>query len=71
MSTVCSKAKYNRRLKRYLNYRQIRDLAFAAFPELVKAYELKEYYISMNIMCIIDTAPEMISSAISVLRTQE
>ena len=61
-----NKAKYNRRLKRYLNYRQIRDLAFAAFPELAKAYELKEYYINMNSSCTASTAAKMLEEAIDV-----
>ena len=61
-----NKAKYNRRLKRYLTYRQIRDLAFATFPELAKAYELKEYYINMNSSCTASTAAKMLEEAIDV-----
>ena len=41
-------------------------MTFAAFPLLAKAYELKEYYINMNNTRTIDTAPEMLSSAVSV-----
>lgn len=61
-----NKAKYNCRFGRYLNYCQLRAMTFAAFPLLAKAYELKEYYINMNNTRTIDTAPEMLSSAVSV-----
>lgn len=37
--------KYNKRLGRYLNYRNLRDMMFASFPEIQIAYELKEFYI--------------------------
>ena len=40
--------KYNKRLKRYINNREIRDLLFSRFPDLKKAYELKEDYILFN-----------------------
>ena len=40
--------RYNKRLKQNMNYRDIRDLLFAAFPDLKQAYELKEYYILFN-----------------------
>lgn len=40
--------KYNKRLKRDVNYREIRDILFASFPDLRLAYDLKEYYIAFN-----------------------
>ena len=43
-----NKARYNRRLKRYINLRGIQTLLFSHFPELKKAYELKEVYITFN-----------------------
>lgn len=41
--------KYNHRLKRYLNYRQLRDLILSIHPDLALAYHLKERYIFYNI----------------------
>ncbi len=58
--------KYNRRLGRYLNYRNLRDMMFSFFPELQAAYELKEYYIRLNKTCSIQDAPEAIDKAISI-----
>lgn len=55
--------KYNKRLGRYLNYRELRDLMFSSFPDLQTAYELKEYYIRLNNTCSIHTAPEAIEEA--------
>ncbi len=40
--------KYNRKLGRYINYRNIRELIFEAFPDIRIAYELKEDYILFN-----------------------
>lgn len=41
-------ARYNKRLKRYINLRGIQTVLFKHFPELKKAYELKEEYIAFN-----------------------
>lgn len=41
-------ARYNKRLKQYINLRGIQTLLFNHFPELKKAYELKEEYITFN-----------------------
>lgn len=43
-----NRPKYNKRLKRYVNYRQIMGIIFERFPELKLAYELKEEYIQFN-----------------------
>lgn len=43
-----NKAKYNKRFKRYLNYRDILTILFDRFPDLKTAYELKEKYIFFN-----------------------
>lgn len=40
--------KYNKMLKQYVNYRDIRDFLFNKFPELGPAYYLKEEYINFN-----------------------
>ena len=48
--------KYNKRFKRYINYRDIITLLFDYFPELKKAYELKEAYIQFNNTASYETA---------------
>ncbi len=40
--------KYNKRLGRYVNCRDIRDIMFDRFPLLKQAYDLKESYIDFN-----------------------
>ena len=40
--------KYNKRIGRYVNYRDLRDIMLGSFPELEKAYNLKEYYLNFN-----------------------
>ena len=39
---------YNKRFRRYMNYRDMMNLLFNRFPDLRKAYELKESYIHFN-----------------------
>ena len=57
---IDNEAKYNRRLGRYINYRGIRDYLFEAFPDLKKAYELKEEYIYFNANCnLVDAKKEL------------
>ena len=41
-------ARHNKRLKRHINLRGIQTVLFNHFPELKKAYELKEEYIAFN-----------------------
>ena len=48
MVNLDNKAKYNKRFKRYLNYRDILTILFDRFPDLKTAYELKEKYIFFN-----------------------
>lgn len=55
---------YNRRLGRYINYRGIRDYLFEAFPDLKKAYELKEKYIDFNSTSSLNDARENLSEMI-------
>lgn len=50
--------KYNKRFKRYMNHRDIQSLLFERFPELKKAYELKESYIHFNETSNIQNAKE-------------
>jgi len=60
-----NKAKYNRRLGRYINYRELQELLFSFFPELRTAYELKEYYIRLNRTCTLAEAPDALDTAIT------
>jgi len=39
---IDNEPRYNKRLNRYVNLRDIRDIVFNAFEELRAAYELKE-----------------------------
>lgn len=56
--------RYNKRLNKYVNLRDIRELLFAAFEELKVAYELKEYYIRLNEEKTLENAPAAIDEAI-------
>ena len=56
--------RYNKRLNKYVNLRDIRGLLFAAFEELKVAYELKEYYIRLNEEKTLENAPAAIDEAI-------
>ena len=58
--------RYNKRLGEYINYRGIRDLLLAEFPELKVAYELREFYLELNSNCSIAEAPYKIDKAISL-----
>ena len=58
--------RYNKRLGEYINYRGIRDLLLAEFPELKVAYELREFYLELNSNCNRAEAPYKIDKAISL-----
>lgn len=51
-----NKGKYNKRLGRYVNYRQLLELILAIHPDLKKAYELKERYTIFNATSFYDEA---------------
>lgn len=53
-----NKARFNKRLNRYINYRQIMELLFERFPDLEKAYQLKENYITFNTYSNINDAKD-------------
>lgn len=57
---------YNKRLEEYINYRGIRDIIFENFPVLETAFELKEYYISLNSQTTLKTAQIKIDEAIRI-----
>ena len=59
-----NEAKYNKRFKRYLNYRDIQELLFDHFPDLKLAYELKESYIYFNQNTDIVIAKERLTTLI-------
>lgn len=61
-------SKYNKKLKRYINYRGIREIIFEAFPELKKAYELKESYIFFNRNCNINNVEEELEKQIEAFK---
>ena len=43
-----NQGKYNKRLKQFINFRQLLELILSLHPHLRKAYELKERYIEFN-----------------------
>ncbi|MCF0111559.1 MAG: ISL3 family transposase [Erysipelotrichaceae bacterium] len=57
-------AKYNKRFHRYLNRRQIQEICFRHFPELKKAYDLKEGYIHFNNTATVSNAAELLAAQI-------
>ena len=61
---IDNEPRYNKRLNRYVNLRDIRDIVFNAFEELKAAYELKEYYIRLNAETTLEEAPKVIDEAI-------
>ena len=46
-----NKAKYNKRLKKYINYRQLLSLILSIHPDLENAYKIKNNYIMFNATC--------------------
>lgn len=44
-------AKYNKKLRRYINYRQLLELMLKIHPDLEKAYHIKNDYIMFNATC--------------------
>ncbi|MDD5801735.1 MAG: transposase [Solobacterium sp.] len=48
--------RYNRKIGQYINYRGIRDMIFDFFPDIKKAYKLKEDYILFNRTCTLENA---------------
>ena len=56
--------KYNKRFKRYMNYRDMMNILFERFPDLKKAYYLKESYLLFNETCTLKDAPERLADQI-------
>jgi len=59
-----NKAKYNHRLKQYINYPALLEKILQIDPILKEAYELKEAYLLFNQTSTIDTAAEELSHII-------
>lgn len=57
--------KYNKRFKRYMNYRDMMTLLFERFPDLKTAYELKESYIQFNETATLKDAAEKLADQIN------
>lgn len=55
-----NKGKYNKKLHRFINYRQLLDLMLDIDPELKLAYELKESYTIFNADSTLEEASEKI-----------
>lgn len=57
--------KFNKRFNRYMNYRDMLNILFDRFPDLKKAYYLKESYLTFNETCTLKDAPERLAEQIS------
>lgn len=57
-----NKGKYNKKLDRYINYRQLLELILSIHPHLKLAYELKEKYAIFNATCSYEDAKESFDS---------
>ena len=56
--------KHNKRFNRKMNYRDLQELAFKNFPDLKKAYELKENYLFFNESANVSNAKERLADQI-------
>ena len=56
--------KWNNHYKRYMNYRDIINLIFKNFPELEKAYDLKNLYLQFNRNADLEHAKDDLSNLI-------
>ena len=57
-----NKGKHNKKLDRYINYRQLLELILSIHPHLKLAYELKEKYAIFNATCSYEDAKESFDS---------
>lgn len=60
---------YNSRFKCKLNRRDLREMIFKTFPELSKAYSLKELYRNMNKDCSYDEAFNVYDDILKAFKT--
>ena len=59
-----NKAKFNKRLNRYINYRQLLEMILAIDPELDMAWHLKERFTMFNATATYETAPQLLEDLI-------
>ena len=59
-----NKAKFNKKLGRYINYRQLLDMILSIDPQLDMAWHLKERYTVFNATATYETAPQLLDDLI-------
>ena len=59
-----NKSKFNKRLNRSINYRQLLDMILAIDPDLEIAWRLKERYTMFNATASYETAPQLLEDLI-------
>ena len=59
-----NKAKFNKKLGRYINYRQLLDMILSIDPELDTAWHLKERYTIFNSSATYESAPQLLEELI-------
>lgn len=59
-----NKGKFNKRLNRHVNFRQLLDLILDIDPQLKLAYKLKERYMIFNSTCTLSEAPTGLNNLI-------
>ena len=60
-----NEGKYNKKLKRYINYKQLLEEILDIDSDLNKAYVLKEKYMIFNSTCTLEEAPQKLDNLIS------
>lgn len=63
-----NEAKYNRRLKRYINYPQLLDLVLSISEELRDAYNLKSDYLYLNRYCTQENIRETLDNHLEKMK---
>ncbi len=59
-----NKARFNKKLNRYINYRQLLDMILSIDPELDMAWHLKERYTTFNATASYETASQQLEDLI-------
>ena len=59
-----NKAKFNKKLDRYINYRQLLDMTLSIDPQLDMAWHLKERFTVFNATATYETAPKLLEDLI-------
>ena len=66
-----NKPKYNKRLNRYINFRQLQELTLKIHPDLQCGYALKELYIEANASYSYSDAKEKLDDIIDGFKASE